>query len=154
MTHDYPEATPFVESADAMAQVDAALEAAAENDTRVLIVAGANWCHDSRALAGWLETDRFQALIEDRFELVFVDVGNPRGGEGRNLNIGQRFGHEQTGTPNLLVVTPDGRLINPASAGGWNNAASRSEDAIYVELLELADRNAEIRPVEGAEIAE
>ena len=150
----HPEATPFDVTGDAMARVDAALEAAAANDTRALIVMGANWCHDSRALAGWLETGRFQTLLAEHFELVYVNVGLPQTGDGHNLDIARRFGHEQEGTPNLLVVTPDGTLVNPASAVSWRNSATRSEDAIYAELLDLATRPAEITPVPDAEIAE
>ncbi len=124
-----------------MAEVDAALARAGSDDTRLLLVMGANWCHDSRALAGWLDTERFQSLIAEHFELVFVDVGAPQTGEGRNFDVAQRFGLEELpGTPNLLVVTPEGALVNPDSATTWRNAASRSEEAIYAELVELAHR--------------
>ncbi|MDE1467194.1 thioredoxin family protein [Aurantiacibacter sp. D1-12] len=151
--HDYPEARSYAVSDDPMAEVDAALARAAELDTRLLLVMGANWCHDSRALAGWLGTERFQALVEGHYELVFVNVGLPQSGDGHNLEIGQRFGHEQEGTPNVLVVTPEGMLVNGDTASTWRNSASRSEDAIYEELNELAHRPAGIEPVEGIEIA-
>jgi len=46
-------------------------------------------------------------------------------------------------------------LVNPETATTWRDTASRSEDAIYAELMELAHRPARsILPVEGAEIAE
>ena len=150
----HPEATPFSVTGDAMARVDAALEAAAANDSRALIVLGANWCHDSRALAGWLETERFQSLLAEHYELVYVNVGLPQTGDGHNLDIARRFGHEVEGTPNLLVVTPEGLLVNGDTATTWRNSASRSEDAIYEELDELAHRPAGIEPVEGIEIAQ
>ena len=139
-THDYPEARSFAVSKDAMANVDAALGLAAQNDTRVLLVMGANWCHDSRALAGWLATERFEKLIEQRFELVFVNVGMPQSGDGHNLEIAQRFGLEELpGTPNLLVLTGGGELTNADTATTWRNTASRSEDEIYAELRDLAE---------------
>lgn len=59
----HPEARAFAVVPDAMADVDAALARASANGKRVLLVMGANWCHDSRALAGWLETPRFAALV-------------------------------------------------------------------------------------------
>ncbi len=112
---------------------------AAASGKRVLLVLGANWCHDSRALAGWLETPRFAGLVAERYELVFVDVGMPQTGEGRNLDIARRFGlADMKNTPALLVLTPDGRAVNLESARDWRNAASRSEDAIYAELAALA----------------
>ncbi len=152
--HDYPEARSYDVTPDPMAEIDAALARAADEDTRVLLVMGANWCHDSRALAGWLATDRFQALIEGHYELVFINIGMPQTGDAHNLEIAQRFGVEEFGgTPNVLVVTPEGLLVNPETATKWRNAASRSEDAIYAELDELAHRPAGIEPVEGIEIA-
>ncbi|MEM6584140.1 MAG: thioredoxin family protein [Pseudomonadota bacterium] len=137
----HPEARSYIVSETPDADVDEALQRADENGTRVLLVMGANWCHDSRALAGWLGTDRFKALIEREFELVYVNVGRPQSGDGHNLSIAKRFGLEDLpGTPNLLVVTPQGDLVNPDTATSWRNAASREEDAIYSELEQLAQR--------------
>lgn len=135
----HPEARAYAVTPDASADVDAALARAAASGKRVLLVMGANWCHDSRALAGWLEAPRFAALVAERYEVVFVDVGSPQTGEGRNLDIARRFGlAELSSTPALLVLTADGRAVNLDTAASWRNAASRSEDAIYAELASLA----------------
>ena len=139
--HDYPEARSYAVSDNAMGDVDAALARASESDKRVLLVMGANWCHDSRALAGWLATERFAALIEARYELVFVNVGMPQTGDGHNIAIAQRFGLDGLpGTPNLLVLTAEGELLNADTATTWRNAASREEAAIYAELVMLAEK--------------
>ena len=139
----HPEARLYAADADAMADVDAALARASVSGKRVAVVLGANWCHDSRALAGWLETPRFAALAAAHYELVYVDVGMPQTGEGRNLEVARRFGlDELKGTPALLVLGADGRAVNLESAAKWRNAASRSEDAIYDELAALADKPA------------
>jgi hypothetical protein len=135
----HPEARSYAESANAMGDVDAALARAAANGKRVLLVLGANWCHDSRALAGWLETPRFAALTAARYEVVFVDVGMPQTGDGENLDVARRFGlAELPGTPALLVLGAEGKAINLDTAASWRNAGSRSEDAIYNELTALA----------------
>jgi hypothetical protein len=132
---EHPEATPYDPEVDVTAAVDAALVHAAERGTLVMIVLGANWCHDSRALAGWLETERFAALVRERYEVVYVDAGHPQDGNGRNLDIAARFGVEGiTGTPSLLVIASDGTLLNADTAKSWRNAASRSEDEIFNEL--------------------
>ena len=137
--HDYPEARSYDVSPDASADVDAALERAMTSGKHVLLVMGANWCHDSRALAGWLETPRFQQLVDAEYELVYVNIGMPQTGDGHNLEIARRFGLEELpGTPNLLVLTPLGTLVNADTATTWRNAASRSEDEIYAELVRLA----------------
>lgn len=141
--HDYPEARSYAVSQDAEADVDAALSAAQVSGKRVMLVMGANWCHDSRALAGWLATERFAALVASEYELVFINVGIPQEGDGHNIEIAQRFGLDDLpGTPNLLVVTADGALVNADTATTWRDAASREEDAIYDELAALADKAA------------
>ncbi|MEM1196578.1 MAG: thioredoxin family protein [Pseudomonadota bacterium] len=137
--HDYPEAKAYDVSDNAQGDVDAALARAETSGKRVLLVMGANWCHDSRALAGWLGTERFAGLVEKRFELVFVNVGMPQSGDGHNLEIARRFGiADLPGTPNVLVLTAQGGLVNADTATTWRNAASRKEGAIYNELERLA----------------
>jgi thiol-disulfide isomerase/thioredoxin len=136
----HPEARAYAAEADASADVDAAPARATASGKRVLLVMGGNWCHDSRALAGWLETPRFAALTAARYEVVYVDVGVPQTGDGRNLDIARRFGlSDVKGTPTLLVLTAEGKPINLDTAASWRNAASRSEDAIFAELDALGD---------------
>ena len=134
-----PDAKSYQVSASAMADADAALARPAASGKRVLLVFGANWCHDSTALAGWLETPRFAALLAERYETVFFNVGMPQTGDGHNLDVARRFGlAEFPGTPALLVLTTDGKAVNLDTAASWRNAASRSEDAIFAELTALA----------------
>ncbi|WP_336987296.1 thioredoxin family protein [Altererythrobacter aquiaggeris] len=131
----HPEARLFDPAGDSAAEVARALQRARENSRNVLLVMGANWCHDSRAFAGWMQTPRFAAMAASRFEVVYIDVGNPQRGDARNLEIAQRFGiGEIVGTPTVLVVAPDAALLNRGSAGSWRNTASRSEDEIFAEL--------------------
>lgn len=138
---EHPEARAFDAAINADAAVDAALARSQARGTRVLLVFGANWCHDSRALAGWLSTPRFAALLDARFETVFINVGMPQTDDGHNLHLASRFGLEtMSGTPALLVVRPDGSSVNLTTAGSWRNAASRSEEAIFTELTALADQ--------------
>ena len=138
----HPEASLYNPAIDASAAFAGARERSQASGRPLLAVLGANWCHDSRALAGWLETPRFRQLVADNFELVFVDVGHPQTGEGRNQQIPQSFGiAEMKSTPALLVIAPDGALLNRETATKWGNAASRSEDAIYAELASFAQRS-------------
>ena len=126
----HPEARLYAPEADAMADVDAALARAAASAKRVLLVLGANWCHDSRALAGWLETPRFAALTAARYEVVYVDVGIPQTGEGRNLEIAKRFGlADVPGTPALLVLTAEGEALNI-------DTAAISDPALFCSRLD------------------
>lgn len=131
----HPEARAYDAARNASAYVDAALARAGLTGKHVLLVMGANWCHDSRALAGWMETPRFAAMLAERYEVVFVNVGMPQTGDGHNIDIARSFGlTDIAGTPTVLILTADGALLNADTAGSWRNASTRSEDAIYDEL--------------------
>ena len=127
------EASPYDESADANQLLAQAMASAEASGQSVILVMGANWCHDSRSLAVQLTSPRFSSLIDQHFELLFIDIGTPQKGEGRNLAIAERFGvTDILGTPNVLVISTDGKLRNSADdARSWRNAASREPDEIY-----------------------
>jgi hypothetical protein len=130
----HPEARPFDPKANASAGVDAALARAKAGNRMAAIVMGANWCHDSRALAGWFAQPRFAGMIVSRYELVYVDVGY----RDRNIDVARRFGIKKIkGTPTVLIVDGNGKLLNKKDAPTWRNAASRSEDAIYRAFAEF-----------------
>ena len=128
-----PEALAFIAESNAQADVDRALADAKKDGKTVLVILGANWCHDSVGLAGWLDTPRFKDMMRDRYTIVYVDVGTPQIGKGRNLDIAKRFGiNKVKNTPLVLIVSADGERMNSKKdAIGWRNAASRSEDDIY-----------------------
>ncbi len=127
------EAKLFDATRNAQDDVDAALERAQAGNKTVVVVMGANWCHDSIGLAGWFETSRFVPMMRDRYELVYVDVGTPQTGHGLNLDISKRFGIKKVkSTPLVMLVSADGKLLNSKKdAASWRNAASRSEQAVF-----------------------
>jgi len=124
----HPDATPFVADTDAKSDVSTALDKARLEDKFGLVVMGANWCHDSRALAGHFETERFQSLLSENFSVVYVDVGQ----KDKNIDVAQSFGLDDiVGTPTVIVTAPSGKVLNLEEAPTWRNAASRSGDDIY-----------------------
>lgn len=136
----HPEARPFDEGANAQRDLNAALVAATASESQnIIVIMGANWCHDSRALAGWFATPRFANMLRDQYQIVYVDVGVPQTGRGRNLDIAKRFGIKKVkGTPLVMVLSPYGKLLNSKSdAASWRNAASRSDDAIFRYFAEF-----------------
>ena len=134
----HPEAKLYDAARDASADVAAALTRAKAANKRVILVMGANWCHDSKALAGWFETPRFKAMLAPLYEIVYIDVGKPQRREGRNIEIAQGFGIKKIkGTPTVLILSADGELLNKKDAPTWRNAASRSEDDIFRSFAEL-----------------
>ena len=115
--------------------IDAALARAQIAEKRVIAVMGANWCHDSRGLAGWFAEPRFAAMLMPKYEIVYVDVGY----KDRNIDIAQRFGvNAIKGTPTVLVLSADGALLNRKSAPKWRNAASRTEADIFTYFAQFS----------------
>jgi hypothetical protein len=128
----HPEAKLYDATRDARADVSAALARAKAANKRVILVMGANWCHDSKALAGWFESARFKAMLTPLYEIAYIDVGKPQRREGRNIEIAREFGIKKIkGTPTVLILSPEGALLNKKDAPTWRNAASRSEEAIF-----------------------
>ena len=104
---------PYNESADAMAEVNAALARAQESDKRVLIDLGGNWCAWCRLLAGVMELPKMAPFMAEHFELVTIDVSSASGKIDRNLEVPARFGVEEIGgVPWMIVLAPDGTVLH------------------------------------------
>lgn len=125
--HDKDEPRPFDASRNAMMDVDMALAAAAISGKRVLLVLGGNWCHDSRGLAAKFQRPDMARIIEDNYELVWVDVGY----RDRNLDVAERFGVDRLiGTPTVLILSPRGVLLNADTVHDWRRADSTPYDEV------------------------
>lgn len=124
----HPEARPFGDPDRAGRDVADAMARAKANGHRVILVFGANWCHDSRALAGWFASPRFAAMLNPRYEIVWIDVGQ----KDRNLDLARRFGLDGIkGTPTVLILDGAGKPLNLKDAPRWHDASTRKEDKIY-----------------------
>ena len=115
-----PDGRLYGSSSDSLADVRQALGRAEDRGRLALVVLGANWCHDSRALAARLQRSPLAELIEQHYELVFVDVGFYEHGR----SVVQEFGvAHYYATPTVLIIDPpSGALINDADRHIWTNA--------------------------------
>jgi len=118
---------PYDEKANAAADVQHALSAAQADHKEVLLVFGANWCTDCRELDKAMKGSS-RPLIEGRFEVVKIDVGN----FDKNLDIAQRYGNPiKRGIPAIAVVDADNHLIYSTKGGELADARSMGEQGIY-----------------------
>ncbi|MEA9566628.1 MULTISPECIES: thioredoxin family protein [Xanthomonas] len=119
---------PYDDHADAGTQLRDALAAGKKTHKPTLVIFGANWCHDCRALDTSLHSAKNAPLIDRSFVVVKVDVGN----FDHNLDISQRYGDPiQNGIPAAVVVSPAGTLLYTTRAGELANARQMSDDGIY-----------------------
>ncbi|MCB9595416.1 MAG: thioredoxin family protein [Sandaracinaceae bacterium] len=110
-------ARPYDESADAQAQIDAAVAASAADGKRVLLMFGANWCPWCRRL-DWVfqnQPDVSRELAAG-WRLVHVDVG-PRG-SSTNRAVALRYGDPLgNGLPCLVVLDDEGGVAHVQETG-------------------------------------
>ena len=116
--------SPYKPSADVMADVDRTLEAAKEKGRLALIVMGATWCHDSRGLAKRFRDESVGEVLDQDYEVLFVDVGYLD--QARAVN--RRFGMPSIyATPTVMIVDPETEeLKNKRTMHMWRAADSIS----------------------------
>ncbi|WP_046168701.1 thioredoxin family protein [Chromobacterium vaccinii] len=129
---------PYDEMADARAALSRTLEAAQQGRQPVLLILGANWCPDCRALDAALNSGKSAELLAREFKVVKVDVGN----FDHNLDIDAEYGHPiAKGIPAAVVLSPDNKVIYATRAGELADARRMSETGIY-EFFERVSRQA------------
>ncbi len=125
-----PLKAPYDTEADAHAQVTAAFAQAKATGRKVMIDFGGNWCPDCRMLAGVLAAPEVKPWAQQGYVTVLVDVGRFK----KNLDIAAQYGVKITAVPTVLVITPDGKLLNKDNVFALSNARSMSPQAV-VDLL-------------------
>jgi thioredoxin 1 len=126
MVHAAP--LPYDETADAKADVQRALSAAQSSGMPVLVIFGANWCADCRALDKALSTGKNAELVAREFNVVKVDVGN----FDRNLDLAARYGNPiKKGIPAAVVLSPKDEVLYATRLGELADARHMSDTGIY-----------------------
>ena len=124
-TQPVPDRHPYDTTADAHAQVDAAFAAARSSGRDVLIDFGANWCPDCRMLNGVMQMPTVKAWRDSRFETVMVNVDR----FNVNMDVAARYGVKVKQIPTVLVLTPQGKLLDPDGTLALGNARAMSPQA-------------------------
>ena len=141
-----PDGRLYLPSEDPVADVQEALILADDGDRRLVVVLGANWCHDSRALAARLHSPPLAEVIQQHYELVFVDVGfYEKGGD-----VTQQFGVAHFyATPTVLIIDPaSGTLVNDEDRHIWSSAynVDMPSSVEYFEKWAMNDSGADPVP--------
>jgi len=119
----------FVPSENLMGDHAAMLSAAMAEDRRLMIVIGANWCHDTSSFLNKIETNDETGPIRDGFRTMLVDVG------AFDTQWEVLLDHYKMptiyGTPTVLIVDPlSDTILNPISMHRWRNAANEDKSTI------------------------
>jgi thioredoxin 1 len=128
-------ALPYDESADAGAALSAGIIAAKQQHKKLLVIFGANWCPDCRALDAAMHAS-VGKFIDTRFVTVKVDVGN----FDKNMELSAHYGMPtQKGIPAAVVVDGNGAVLYSTKAGELANARRMSETGLYDFFRKMAD---------------
>ena len=123
-----PQDVVFEDGVTARKKIEDAKVRAGIAGKNVLILIGTKSCHDTAALLGWFSHPLFAPMISTNFQLVLVESGR----KDRNLDLVRSLGFKAIeGTPMLVVMTPDGAILNRKQIFTLRNAASRTPDDLY-----------------------
>lgn len=119
---------PYDEKADAKAAVQHALADAKAAHVPVLVIFGANWCEDCRALDKALHSGKNADLMSKKFKVVKVDVGN----FDHNTDLTAAYGNPtKKGIPAAVLLSPDNQVLYATKGGELANARRMSDSGIY-----------------------
>ncbi len=131
---------PYDEGADARADVKHTLAEAKAHNMPVLVIFGANWCEDCRALDKALHEGRNAELVNREFRVVKVDVGR----FDKNLDVAQAYGNPiKKGIPGAAVLSPEGKVLYITKLGELADARHMSETGIYDFFHAAVDKTRE-----------
>jgi len=119
---------PYNEAADAKAELKKVLIDARSAQKPVLVIFGANWCEDCRALDRSLKSGKNAELIAGEFEVVKIDVGR----FDRNLDVSKIYGDPiKTGIPAAVILSPTSEMLYSTRAGELANARKMNDEGVY-----------------------
>ena len=119
---------PYDEHANAKSVIEQAASEAKLQNKPMVIVFGANWCPDCRALSNNIDSGQDAAKMAKTFKLIKVNVGN----FDKNISIANAYGNPIAGgIPGAAILTPDQKLIYVTQPGELSTALRASESGVY-----------------------
>jgi len=120
---NYPEPAAAAEVAR---QFDEAKVIAAQQQQLLMVVLGANWCHDSRDFSDKLEQDAVATKLSSRYHVLKVNVGYF---DTLQTLLGLFDIPVLYGTPTVIIVDPaTGQVLNGNTLSYWRSSETRSID--------------------------
>jgi thiol:disulfide interchange protein len=106
-------------NADAKKEIDEALERAAAERKRVLLLFGGNWCYDCHVLDRALHDGAAGKIVKEGFLLVHIDIGEVN----KNLDLAKQYKIPlEKGVPAVAILGSDGKLLYSSGDGEFEAA--------------------------------
>ena len=120
----------YDERTDAKKDIRAAIvqaSRAGQPAKNIILVFGANWCKDCRALEEQMLKDELAALVVKNFVVVKIDVGRM----DKNLDVAAKYNLPvANGIPALAVLDSKGKLLFAQDQGQFADARHMSYESI------------------------
>ena len=117
---------PYNETADAKSDIRQALAAA--TNTPVIVVFGANWCGDCKALDAAMKSGASSKLLARDFRIVKVDVGH----FNKNEDVAKSYGVPlEKGIPAVAIISPKNEVLYVTREGELADARTMGDEGIY-----------------------
>ncbi len=117
-------------------QIRDALAQSAATGTPVVVVFGANWCGDCKALDIAMRTGKSAPLFARDFKVVKVDVGK----FDRNVDVAEAYAVPlKKGIPAVVVLSPASEVLYATRGGELADARNMGEDGIYRFFRKVTD---------------
>jgi len=110
----------FPDNSNARKDISDALEAAAKDHKRVLVVFGASWCFDCFALDYRFHQANIQPLVDSNYHVVHVDIGQ----HDKNLDIAKQYDTPVEAIPAVAVLSSRGKLLYSQKSHEFSSARS------------------------------
>ena len=122
-----PSTPIYNEKADAHHDIASAIANTDRDKRNIVLIFGANWCPDCRALHAQMHKSDIASIIGKNFVIVEIDVGR----EDKNLDLAERY-HVPInhGIPALAVLDPHGNLLYAMDQGQFADARNMSYESI------------------------
>ncbi len=121
----------FSDTADAKAEIRAALVTAAHEHKNVILDFGGNWCSDCQLLNIYFHDPSNAGVLQHNYVLVDVNVGE----YDRNLDVAQQYGIPlNKGVPALVVLDGQGRVLYAQRHGEFEKMSTLDTSAVMTFL--------------------
>ena len=123
----------YPDSAQAKADLAAALKTAAATHKRILLDFGGNWCGDCVVLDYYFHNEANRPILDANYVLVHVNIGHM----DENVDIAKRYGIPlEKGVPALAVLTETGKLLYSQQNGQFETMRRIEPSAVTQFLVQ------------------
>ncbi|MEM7181692.1 MAG: thioredoxin family protein [Spirochaetota bacterium] len=120
------------QQSDSLFRYSKVLRQAKLENKKILILFGADWCPDCKAMDRMLTEPDVQQIVESNYILMRVDVGR----FDKNLDFAQKFGNPiAKGIPAFVILSNEEKVLVATNNGRFASARKMKKQAVADFLL-------------------